>query len=56
MLEFLRDILINKIYYSLGKGFIMIITKNKFPNEKTSISQKVFIIYLGAIIFFYFYF
>lgn len=56
MLEFLRDILINKIFYLLGRGFLMIISRKKFPNEKTSISTKVFIIYLGGIIFFSFLF
>ena len=34
----------------------MIITRKKFPNENTSIAQKVFVIYLGGIIFFSFLF
>ena len=56
LLEFLRDILVNKIYYTLGKGFLMIITGRKFPYEFTSTPKKVFIIYLAGIIFYSFLF
>ena len=56
LLEFLRDILVNKIYYTLGKGFLMLITGRKFPNESTSTPKKVFIIYLAGIIFYSFLF
>ena len=48
LLEILRDV----IFFHIGKIFFQLITLNKYPNESTTITGKVFLIYSGGIIFF----
>lgn len=49
---FLFDLLIDIVFFQIGKFCLKIITLNKFPDKNTTSVKKIFIIYLGAIIFF----